>query len=170
MNLKIIFNLIFLTVLSGNLLAQKNGYMGKKLILKTQPFQFITGDLAFQVEYAIFRHISLTANWASKSYYKRFVNLKDSELKVNDKLIGYRIYINPEQAAPSGSYQFLSVGFGSGNAKGETKSISNNYFPYGYQNLGPDFKIKNIRTINAKIGFGYQQIYLRRLSLDFSLS
>lgn len=184
---KIVYIPIFFLALSFVSHGQKNGYMGKRFMVKVNVLNGLRPLYAGgELEYAIHRNISISFGGGYQTglykqrYYKQYEK-KYSELyyrrevtKAQTRITSYSLYgqlkyfpTNGLIGAPNGFYINLKGGLGFADI--ESKSGKPVQVTIG-QNLPKSWTVKNILFQFYELGAGYQKIFGSRIVIDAGLA
>lgn len=172
--LTLLTGFIFLTY---SIFGQANtGFQGKRFILKTDLMApLVDKGVDISTEYVIFRTVVVGAgfNFTGRDYKQKLESYKfrygsypeeKATLKDFQVYAVAKLFLNNAIPAPQGSYAFAQIHLGRADIKG-------NY--YQVDNVNPEnesllsYSSENIRSRKFTAGFGYQEVLLNFITLDF---
>ncbi|MEM1215265.1 MAG: DUF3575 domain-containing protein [Bacteroidota bacterium] len=165
--------LLFCVLLVGTLsdaAAQVSGYLGKRLVVKTDLVDYwsFEGGYNVQAEYLFARRHSLQCEFQTKEIgYDNYLNRSiqgirydtDDPAQVNswEGVIALRHYLSRALPAPKGLYAYQQFAFGEAD-------ISGNYVFDNFENF--DYKVADADYWSVELGWGYQTFLLGRIAID----
>jgi len=152
--------------------SQVPGYRGKRVMLKTDVLAPIL-DRGFdaEAELVVTRRFSamIGFKYSGKRFKQRLQEYKningsfpDQKAILDEKQIGAGIYYFMDAAIPSpkGKYLFARYYYG-------RSEIEGNFYDQELERL-LDYTARHVRSSKAQLGFGYKEIFLDLITLDFN--
>jgi opacity protein-like surface antigen len=172
---KTLMILFVLTISSFCAQAQVSGFLGKRVVLKTDLMHLNAYDAGYnlQLEMALMRHTSIQVEYHQRenqygSYLKRpgGINYIDDDAQVASWEVAATLKFYPSRAipAPKGWYNYIQASRGQAD-------VSGRYLERDFNtdvNREYDFNIRNATYSSYETGIGVQTFLLKRIALDFA--
>lgn len=172
---KTLITLFILAISTFYIQAQVSGFLGKRVVLKTDLMHLKAYDAGYnlQLEMALMRHTSLQVEYHQREaeyggYLKRpnGFGYEDDNAKVQSWEVAATLKFYPSRAipAPKGWYNYIQASRGQAD-------VSGRYLDRDFStetNLEYDFNIRNATYSSYETGIGVQTFILKRIAIDLS--